>query len=500
MHRLALPAALVAMLAASAPAGAQTLLDGFDAYAARAVREWRVPGLAIAVVKDDSVVFAKGYGVRTLGRREPVDVHTLFANASTTKAFTATALLMLVDAGQLRLDDHATTYLPTLALRDPYPTRELTIRDLLTHRTGLPEDGLLWYGRSFDLPEIERRLRFLDPETSFRSHFAYENVTYAAVGEVAAAVAGVPWERLVHQRILDPLGMRETVTNTSAAASSSDVASPHAVLDDTVRVITRYDADNIAPAGAMYSSVADMARWMIFLLDSGRAGEQRLLSASAIDAMLSPQMLVGADEFYPTAQRTRPHFTAYGLGWFLEDYRGEYVVFHTGSIDGFSAIVGLIPERHLGVVVFANLDHAELRHALLYTVFDRYIGGGAAHDWSAELLAMYDSLRVRGRAAEQALDRSRVKGTKPSLPLDDYAGTYTDSLAGPVIVRVEHGVLALEVSPRLSAELEPWHYDTFMAHWRNRWLGRQLVSFRIGTNGAVRALDLGDGTVLTRVP
>jgi CubicO group peptidase (beta-lactamase class C family) len=293
--------------------------------------------------------------------------------------------------------------------------------------------------------------------------------------------------------------MRETYTNTAAAAAQADIASPHFRVDDTVRVIPRLAVDNIGPAGAMYSSVSDMAKWVRFLLDSGRVNGKRLIGAPAFSELFRPQMLVGDDGFYPTSTLTHPHFTAYGLGWFLEDYRGEYVVFHTGSIDGFVALVGMIPDRHLGVVIFANIDHTEVRHALMYTVFDRYLGG-ATHDWSAEMRSMYRDLETHQRAKEQAALAARVLGTSPSLALERYAGTYADSLYGTVIVRLERGALMIDATPSMPADLEHWNYDTFMAHYRTRYLGTQLMTFRLAPNGTVAALDLGGGVVLRKAP
>jgi hypothetical protein len=207
---------------------------------------------------------------------------------------------------------------------------------------------------------------------------------------------------------------------------------------------------------------------------------------------------VGPDEFYPTARLTHPNYTAYGLGWFLEDYRGEAVVFHTGSIDGFVAIVGLIPSRKLGVVIFENLDHAELRHALMYTVFDRYIGGGT-HDWSAEMKKMYDGARAQRAKAVAEEAKKRVMGTKPSLPLEAYAGTYKDPLYGTTTIKMKDGKLWVD-DPFATATVEHWNYDTFEFKYTKRWFGTQLVTFQIAIDGKVAALDLGDGVLLARVP
>jgi CubicO group peptidase (beta-lactamase class C family) len=314
-------------------------------------------------------------------------------------------------------------------------------------------------------------------------------------------VAGSDWEKLYKARIFTPLGMNETFTSTDAAVAHGDIATPHYRVDDTIRTIERYRTDNIGPAGSMYSSVSDMSKWIRFLLDSARVGGKRMLSAEQFAELWHPQMLVESDEFYPTARLTHPHFTAYGLGWFLEDYRGEKVAFHTGSIDGFSAIVGLIPERKLGVVIFANLDHAELRHALMYTVFDRYIGG-ATHDWSAEMLALYGGMRARQRKAMAVRDSTlaavRAKGGKPSLPLAAYAGTYTDELYGTFKVKLLNGALAVDDSLD-PGPLEHWNYDTFQFVHQRRWMGKQMITFQLGETGTVTGMTPGDGIVFQKV-
>ena len=354
-------AAALALLAC--PALAQSPLINFDAYVARGVRDWNIPGLAIAVLKDDSVVFAKGYGVRRLGTQDSVNTHTLFANASTTKAFTSFVVELMADEGKLRIDAPVISYTPAFRLADPIATREITIADLLSHRTGVPEADYIWYDDTSSFTDIMRRLSYVPFDSPIRSHFEYQNITYALAGHLAADRAGTTWTQLVHDRILGPLGMRETTTGTPDESSHRNMASAHDYVNDTIRPIKRFATDNIAPAGAMYSSVSDMAIWMRFLLDSARLRGKRVLSARGYADLFTPRILVDEKQFYPTATLTHPRFQAYGEGWFLEDYRGEVVAFHTGSIDGMVAIVGLIPERNHGVGVFANRGQAELRQA-----------------------------------------------------------------------------------------------------------------------------------------
>jgi CubicO group peptidase (beta-lactamase class C family) len=486
----------------TAAQGRDPPLADFDAYVKKAVKDWDVPGLAVAVVKDDSMVFARGYGVRAIGTHDTVDTHTLFALGSTTKAFTAMAVALMVDAGKLRWDDAVTASIPGFVLRDPYVSHELALRDLLTHELGFADPGYLWYGNDQTLADMIRRLRYLPPESSFRSHFAYNNIGYAAAGLIAGRANGSSWDDLVRTRILGPLGMSETVLEGPELRGKVNVARPHHYVDDTLRALpasSQQLVDQIAPAGSMYSNVLDMARWMRFLLDSGRVGGRRLVSDTTFAELMTPQVLVGRDEFYPTAKLTNPNFTAYGMAWFLEDYQGEKVAFHTGSIDGLVAIVGLMPARRLGIVVLANRDHAEVRHALMYRVFDSYLGA-SRRDWSTEMRAMYQKVRDSVKVAEKKAEAKRVGGTRPSLALARYAGKYADSLYGSVTVRLERGRLVLVPSAFLTADLEHWNYDTFRARYRNRWLRSTMVTFRLAPDGGVSAVDLGEGEVLARVP
>jgi CubicO group peptidase (beta-lactamase class C family) len=498
ISRILAGAALTILSGAGVPCLlAQAPLSGFDAYVTKSVKDWNVPGLAIAVVKDDSTVFAKGYGVRKLGTRDSVNAHTLFANASTTKAFTSFVVEMLADEGKLRMDAPVITYLPNFRLSGPVATRQVTIADLLAHRTGVPEADFIWYQDTSSFPEIMRRLSFVPLNAPVRSHFEYQNITYALAGNIAAQRAGTTWERLVQDRILNPLGMHETTTHTPDLNTHPNTTFGHDYVNDTLRAIARDDADNIAPAGAMYSSVSDMAVWMRFLLDSARLGGKRLLSPRGYADLFAPHILVDEKEFYPTAKLTHPRFQAYGQGWFLEDYRGEFIAFHTGSIDGLSAIVGLIPAKRVGVVIFANRDHAELRQALMYTVFDRFLGA-SKHDWSAEMLPMYSAMSEERKAAERKIDAERVTGTRPSLPLARYAGVYSDSLYGTAAVTLNGGKLVARFNPLASVTLEHWHYDTFMAHWNKAYRGRQLVTFRLADDGTVSGLALGDDVLFRR--
>jgi len=480
------------------PAAARPDLAAFDAYVAQAVKAWNLPGLAIAVVANDSMVFAKGYGVRTLGRPDPVDAHTRFAIGSTTKAMTALALLQAGDEGKVALDQPVLQYLPSLQLYDPVMTRELTVRDLLTHHTGLPGSDQLWTGNDYGIDEIIRRMRFLKPVASFRNHYAYQNVQYAMAGEVLRSATGTAWADWLRTRIWEPLGMRETLPTVSATEGQPNVATPHQVIDDTMRVIANRAVDPVAPAGSVWSSVSDMAKWMRFVLDSGRVGGRRLVSERAFTDWLSPQVVVPVADFYPTTSLAAVHRVNYGLGWFLHHYAGDEVAMHTGSIDGMSAIIGLLPERRVGVYILANSDHAELRHALMYRAFDLF-NGRRPRDWSGDVKALYDGLDAQGRAQEGAFAKSRVAGTRPSLSLEGYAGTYADSLNGTVVVRVRDGALHAVRGKGFAGRLEHWHYDTFLARWDDRRMSPSPITFSLDARGRATMLRVG-GAAFGRVP
>lgn len=441
--------------AAQTPLAAQAKPDwaAFDMYVAKAAAEWRIPALAIAIVKDDSVVFARGYGVLQKGTSQPATEHTRFAIGSTTKAMTSAALAMLVDEGKLTLDDPVTKHIPELQLHDPWATRELTIRDLLTHRSGLPGTDLFWASSwKYSQAEIIRRLRYIQPTASFRSQWQYHNVLYALTGVIIERVSGMPWEQFLRTRLFAPLGMNETEPLNSTIAGKPNVAVPHALTNDSVTVVPVRSTDGVASAGSVWSSVSDMARWMRFVIDSGRVGNKRLIQQRTFAELITPQIQAPMEQ-YPALQLAKPDFFSYGLGWFIQSYRGQQVWMHTGSINGLSAIIGFEPNKRLGVVVLENLDHAELRHGLMYTVFDLF-ENGPRRDWSVDLKAIF------ARPTASAAQAARATSV-PSLPLERYAGTYVAPAYGDVHVTFQNGALQASVVTDPAAPLEPMSFEAF---------------------------------------
>jgi CubicO group peptidase (beta-lactamase class C family) len=473
---------------------------GWDAYVTQALATWKVPGTAIAIVRNDSVIFAKGYGVRQVGTAQPVDERTVFAIGSSSKAFTAAAVAMLADEKKLSLDGRASLYLPGFQLADPYASRELTVRDLLSHRSGLSRGDMVWYGSAYDRDEIVRRVRFLQPTWSFRSQFGYQNIMYITAGQVVARTAGTTWDDFIRDRIFTPLGMTSSTTSIRQIAGKPDLASPHAEIDGQVRAVEWRNIDNAGAAGSINSTVLDMARWVRLQLAGGTFEGRRLISEKMIDEMRTPHTVIPIDT---GARRNNPytHLQAYGLGWFLQDYRGRLVVQHGGNIDGMTALVAMMPEERLGIVILANMNGTGLNATLMNRAFDLHLGV-RPEDWSGKAFARTEAARARGREAQRKAEAARVPNTRPSLPLANYVGVYADSLLGELTVRDSAGTLVLAFGPALRAPLEHWHFDTFRARLGTPVPNPVAVQFRVGPMATVDEvqLDLGGPATFRRRP
>ncbi|MGH7449655.1 MAG: serine hydrolase, partial [Longimicrobiales bacterium] len=479
---------LVLLLPAAGAAAQQGPLRGLDSYIEKAMADWDVPGLGLAIVRNDSVVHAAGYGVREVGRPERVNERTLFAIGSASKAFTAMTLAQLIDEGKASWDDPATKHLPWFQVHDPYVTREMSIRDLLSHRSGLTRGDRLWYATDLSREEIVRRVRFLEPTWSFRSNFGYQNIMYLAAGLVAEQISGRAWDELVRDRIFTPLGMRQSLTSVDPLPGLANVATPHSRFDDTVTPIAYRDIDNIAPAGSINSTAIDMAQWVRLQLSRGMYNGTRIVSEQNLRQMHVPHTIIPIDT---AAERLYPetHFRTYGLGWFLEDYRGRKVVQHGGNIDGMSALVALMPEENVGLVILTNMNGSGLPPLLMRRIFDLYLDG-AGRDWSAEVLAFTKERREQAAARQRAAEATRAEGTRPSLPLEKYAGTFRDAMYGDVVISHENGKLMANAGPAFIAELEHWHYDTFRATWSDRQLGRTFLTFGLNARGEPQTLTV----------
>ncbi len=460
------------------------------------MQEWGVPGIAIAVVKDDAVVWARGFGTRTLGTNEPVTPRTMFAIGSSTKAFTATALATLVDQRKLAWDTRVASALPGFALSDSVATRLVTVRDLLSHRTGMPGENLLFWGTSYGRDEVMRRLRWLPMRASPRTHFEYSNLGYLVAGQVVAAIGGRRWDDVVSERIFAPLGMTRSITNVAALSRFDDVATPHAMVDGALRPVPLLDLDNAAPAGAIVSTVLDLAQWLRLNLGDGTYRGRRIVSDSAMREMHAPQMSIPAS-FELVAAFPDAELLDYGLGWYVHDYHGHRVIEHGGQTDGMHGEVALLPDQRVGVVVLTNAVLFGYPMAIAYRVIDAYLGR-AERDWSGEFARNFAWMngggRARGPVPERAPDPTH------SLPLDRYVGRYRHPMYGDADVRLSGDTLVLSVLGR-RATLVPWQRDGFRIGWAP-WEGMlrgmaPLATFEIVSGGRVRSVRLGAAGVFS---
>jgi CubicO group peptidase (beta-lactamase class C family) len=462
-----------------------------DAYVARDMKAFDVPGIAIAIVKDGKVVLAKGYGVKKLGEAAPVDENTLFGIGSNTKAFTSAALASLVDAGKISWDDKVYERLKGFEMYDPYVSHEMTIRDLLTHRSGMglgEGDLLFWPRTTFTRDEIIYRLRFMKPSSSFRSRFAYDNLMYIAAGQIIPAVTGKTWEEYIREKILLPLGMKTSNLSTNAFKPGDNYALPHSKIDGKLQTVPFMDLDNAAPAGAINSSVAEMSKWVMLQLNHGKipGSEQRIFSEAQSREMWTGQTLlpIGAEDS-PLAA-LRPKFAAYALGWGVQDYHGRKLVSHSGGVSGFVTRVMLVPEEHLGILVFTNAEEGAAFESILYHILDSYFGV-APTDWTAVMKTARDEQEKEAKEMMAANEKGRAANSNPLLPLEKYAGTYNDAWYGPITIKQEGSglVFRMEHTPKAVADLQHWQYDTFKARWRDRTIEDAFVTFTLNPDGSI---------------
>lgn len=497
-RRFAVPVLLLLLFVGAQAQSYEAQLAEIDAYAQKALVDWRVPGFAMAIVKDDKVVWAKGYGVRELGKPEKVDENTLFAIASNSKAFTATAIGILVDEKKLSLDDPVTKYLPWFQMPDAYVTRELTIRDLLSHRSGFEtfSGDLLWYETNYSTEEILRRVRFLKPVYGFRSTFGYQNLMFMAAGEVVKAVSGQTWPEFIKSRFFGPLHMTHSVTSISELPKGGDVATPHNEVDGKMRVIRYGNVDNGYGAVGINSSVSDLAQWMRMHLAGGKYEDKQIISERSEWALGQPNIMIPLSQAGTKFNPTR-HFYGYGLGFFVNDYQGRKMLSHSGGLDGMISQTGLLPEEHLGVVILSNSE-TSLPSVMMYKVFDTLLGVTPKRDWSAEYLER-NAAGEKEEAVERAkVEAARVTGTKPSLDLNQYVGTYHGDLFGDVTITMENGHLVLRVvrSTIFIGDLEHWQYDTFRVQWRDSvvypFKQKGWVTFTLTREGKLDQLKIDD--------
>lgn len=500
------PLCCILLLAANTAFAAQlplpAQLQDFDAYVESVRKQFDVPGIAVAIVKDGDVVLERGYGVRELGKPDKVDARTLFAIASNTKAFTAAALSILADEGKLDLDDRVIDHLPWFRMSDAYVTREMRLRDLLVHRSGLglgAGDLLFWPATSYSTEDIVRRLRDVPLTGGFRVQYAYDNILYAVAQLVIENVSGQRYADFIQQRIFAPVGMDESRINSDALGDATNVAVGHAKFDfKDLRTVPAISWSNNAAAGGIYSNVHDLGKWMRVQLNGGvLSGEgdsaKRLFSAARQKAMWSvvTPIPIGTPAV-PELAAAAPNFLGYGEGWNLSDYRGRKLVWHTGGWPGQVSRLTLVPELKLGVIVLTSQELGAAFNAVTLRALDAYLDSPKT-DWVAAYAAAV--AKSQGKADDD-WDKhvaARDAASKPSLPLANYADTYRDPWYGEVLVERKGQGLQLRFAKtaQLIGDLEHWQHDTFIVRWRDRGLNADaFVNFALDHDGNIREVRM----------
>ena len=475
---------------------------GFDTRVETLRQKIGIPGIAVAIVEDGRTVLARGYGVRKLGAPDKVDGDTIFMTGSTGKAFTSAALATLVDAGRISWDDKVADRLPGFEMYDPWVTREITIRDLLVHRSGLGlgEGDLLFVPRT-NIPRAEavRRLRYLKPATSFRSGFAYDNVLYMVAGQLIEAVTGQPWEDYVRQHVLAPAGMSDSTTDNLHRFADADRAYPHARTSSAVRgigplgLLDERDAlgDSAAPAGGLAISANDMAKWLTLQLAHGRLpGGGRLFSEAAHDEMWKPEILQPITPVPDSLKAAQPTFDTYAFGWEVRDYRGAQIVWHSGAVLGFQSVVVLLPAKKVGFAMEINSEDGEFLKGMMFELLDHYLDL-PAQDWPATYAA-YKHQRLADASAMLSAKAAVPAKAGPSLPLERYAGIYTDPWYGKIAVSAAKGRLAIDFlsTPRMKGPLEHWQYDSFITRFTDRTIEPAYVTFALDAEGHIAGVTM----------
>ncbi|MDB5366446.1 MAG: hypothetical protein JWM77_2373 [Rhodospirillales bacterium] len=493
---LALATLLLAGTALAAPP------DGFDARIESRLKEAGTPGMAIAIVENGKTVLAKGYGVRKAGTQDKVTADTIFSTGSTGKAFTVAALAVLVDEGKISWDDKVTDRLSGFQMYDPWVTREMTIRDLLVHRSGLglgAGDLLFVPTTNLSRAESVRRLRYIKPATSFRSGYAYDNVLYMVAGQLIEAVTGQTWEAFVRDRVFKPAGMLHSTSDEADQLKSPDHAFPHARLNGAIRGMGDIEVlsekglgRNAAPAGGLAISANDMARWLQIQLAKGKLpdGKGQLYSEKQALEMWKPHTLMPIGQAQGAMAPSTPQFLSYALGWTVQDWRGHKIIQHGGAVFGMIATVVLIPEKNVAFSILENAEDGAQLLATQYELLDYYLDLPKV-DWGTIVPAFRKERAEKAVAAlKQKADAPAKAG--PSLPVPRYAGDYQDAWYGPISVKESGGKLTIEFkqSPGMVGTLEHFQYDTFQTRWNDKSMEPAYVTFQMGPEGNVERITM----------
>lgn len=441
----------------AAATATSSALEEIRTFIPEAMKQWDVPGLSVAIVRNGEVIFSEGFGYRDMERKLPVNPQTMFAIGSSTKAFTSFIVGSLVDDGTLQWDTPVADYLPAFHLQDECATKLITPRDLLLHISGLPRHDVMWYGSSLTRDQLFERLRYLEPSAGFRSEWQYQNLMYMTAGYLAGKVAGTTWEDLVQKRIFDPLGMRRSNFSVAGMERDSNAALPYREKDEKMARLPYRSLDQIGPAGSINSTAEDMARWVKLHLGRGSYDGREVISEGTLSLLHTPQVVISG----AAGSSKELLFNLYAMGWFVQSYRGHRLVHHGGNIDGFTALVSMMPDDSTGVVILTNQDGSALPMAAMLTIYDRLLGFEKV-DWSGKMKGRVTGAEEMVKQNENRKDVDRIPGTVPSHRLEAYAGEYESPAYGVIRVSVERDRLKVAFND-MSSPLEHFHYDVFRA-------------------------------------
>jgi CubicO group peptidase (beta-lactamase class C family) len=487
-------AALAALTLALSPALAakkEPRIDpkDFSVFVLKTLAEWKVPGVGIAVVKGEKIILAEGYGLRDVPKKLPVTPRTIFAIGSSSKAFTATALGILMDEGKLDWDKRVRDYLPTFRLQDESAAAQMTPRDLLCHRSGLARHDLAWIGSAFSRKELFDRMRFLEPYADFRSIFHYNNFMFMTAGQLAGEVTGSTWEDVVRSRIFEPLGMKDSYFSIADSRKKPDFSLPYGEKEDKVVELPFRDIDAMGPAGSINSNVLDMAQWLLLNLNKGKMGDKQVISEASLAEIHSPQMVIRDGAFRILEKFPEMFTSSYGMGWIITQYRGHTWIHHGGNVDGFTALVTFFPRDDIGVVVLSNMNGSFVPEIIALNVADRLLGLDQV-PWSGRYMEIRDKGKAQSEKRDAEADKDRKTGTRPSHPLEDYAGEYVHPAYGPLAVLKDGDGLRMTRNG-MTFTATHYHYDVFDISTEA--IGTKLTfkaSFALDLKGSVASVSV----------
>ncbi len=469
-------------------------MDEVDSIAKKLMIDFSLPGLAVGIVRNDSILFAKGYGVREINKDLPVNTNTVFGIGSISKSFTALTLGILVNQGKINWDDRVKDHLPYFELYAPYVTENFTIRDLLTHRSGLnwTSGGTLWYHSDLSRTDVIKGLKYLKPISGFRDKPAYQNVMYLVASKIVEKISGMAWDEFLKVNVFNKIKMKNSTSLSNEREANTNLARPHIWNKNFEKIVIEQEkGDNLAPAGFVYSSVNDMINYMRLLLNDGIFERDTIVSKDIINEIFKPQII-----FPVLSPPIHNEFTSYGLGWWVTPKNGHKIIDHSGGIDGMVANLVMIKDLNIGIIVLTNTD--ELTPLIMTSELLKQVFGDKSYDLYAPFKKYRDYSLSQEKSNKEKLEKLRVNGTKPSLDLKLYAGIYNDKMYGDIFVKYNVGNLEINFShtPLFKGRLKHWHYDTFMVDWYDARIPNGFVTFNFNEKREIVGITLDQQNLL----